>query len=50
MLAPIVEPAWHDRVILKTLYDKRLKPGMDANEANPIVRQIIAELIVEMKP
>ena len=50
LFAPIVEPAWHDRVILKTLYDERLKPGMAADAASPIVRQIIGELIVAMKP
>ena len=50
LLAPIVALAWHDRLILRTLYDKRLKPGMQADEAGPIVRQIIGELIVSMKP
>ncbi len=34
-----------DELMLKILYDKRLKPGMTAREARPIVRQIAEELI-----
>ncbi|MGZ9811110.1 DUF2927 domain-containing protein [Pseudoroseicyclus sp. H15] len=33
-----------DELMLRILYDRRLRPGMTANEASPIVRQIAAEL------
>ncbi len=32
-----------DKILLRTLYDPRLKPGMTKAEAMPIARQIIAE-------
>ena len=34
----------HDELLLRILYDPRLKPGMDAAEAMPIVRRIALEL------
>lgn len=34
----------HDEMLLKILYDSRLRNGMDAAEAAPIVRQIATEL------
>ncbi len=34
----------HDRILLQTLYDPRLQPGMIWTQAEPIVRQVIAEL------
>ena len=34
----------HDEDLLRILYDRRLRPGMDAEEALPIVRQIASEL------
>ena len=34
----------HDELLLAMLYDRRLRPGMRAEEAMPIVRQIAAEL------
>jgi hypothetical protein len=34
----------HDRILLRTLYDPRLQPGMTWNQAEPIVRTVIAEL------
>lgn len=34
----------HDEFLLKILYDPRLRPGMDAAEAAPIIRQIATEL------
>jgi hypothetical protein len=34
-----------DELMLRILYDKRLRPGMTADEADPIVRQIAAELM-----
>ncbi|MEM0942379.1 MAG: DUF2927 domain-containing protein [Pseudomonadota bacterium] len=35
----------HDELLLRILYDPRLKPGMTEDEAMPIVRQIAAELV-----
>ncbi|SDE43110.1 DUF2927 domain-containing protein [Limimaricola pyoseonensis] len=35
----------HDELLLKMLYDPRLRPGMSAAEAAPIARQIAAELV-----
>lgn len=34
----------HDELLLRMLYDRRLRPGMRAAEAAPIVRQIATEL------
>lgn len=34
-----------DRILLRTLYDPRLPPGMSREEALPIVRTIVAELL-----
>jgi len=36
-----------DRLVLRTLYDSRLKPGMTKAEAMPIAREIIKELWAE---
>ncbi|WP_372613967.1 DUF2927 domain-containing protein [Aquicoccus sp.] len=35
----------HDELLLKMLYDRRLKPGMRLEKARPIFRQIAAELL-----
>lgn len=35
----------HDELLLQMLYDSRLRPGMTAAEAAPIVRRIAAELL-----
>lgn len=35
----------HDELLLQILYDPRLRPGMSAAEAEPIVRQIAGELL-----
>jgi len=35
----------HDEMLLRILYDRRLRPGLREAEARPIVRQIAAELI-----
>ena len=35
----------HDELLLKILYDRRLRPGMTQAEAAPIVQQIAAELL-----
>ena len=34
----------HDRILLRVLYDPRLRPGMTCAQAEPIVRAAIAEL------
>ncbi|MCR8547993.1 DUF2927 domain-containing protein [Salipiger sp. P9] len=34
----------HDEMLLKILYDPRLKPGMDADTVRPIVRDLAAQL------
>lgn len=39
---------WSDAVLLRTLYDERLKPGMHRDVAMPLVRVIIAELLAEL--
>lgn len=36
-----------DELMLKMLYDRRLRPGMTVREARPIVRKIAAELLGE---
>jgi hypothetical protein len=35
----------HDELLLRILYDDRLRPGMEPAEARPIVRQIAEELV-----
>jgi hypothetical protein len=35
----------HDELLLRMLYDSRLKPGMTADEARPIARTIATELL-----
>ncbi|MCZ0961641.1 DUF2927 domain-containing protein [Paracoccus benzoatiresistens] len=37
----------HDELLLKILYDPRLRPGMSAAEAEPVVRQIATELMAQ---
>lgn len=37
----------HDEVLLKMLYDNRLRPGMTETQARPIVERIAAELMGE---
>ncbi len=41
-------PTWHDVIMLRTLYDRRIKPGMHEDQAMPIVREIIRELLEEL--
>lgn len=36
---------WLDEMLLRMLFDRRLRPGMDEAEALPLIRQIAAELI-----
>ena len=35
----------HDEMLLRMLYDSRLRPGMDAAEARPILRRIASEFM-----
>ncbi len=35
----------HDELLLRILHDERLRPGMEPDEARPIVRQIAEELV-----
>lgn len=39
---------WHDAIILRTLYDERLKPGMHRDQAMPLVRQILREVLEDI--
>lgn len=39
-----------DKIIIKTLYDPRLKPGMNREQAMPIVRRVIAAKLREASP
>ncbi|MEQ8708345.1 MAG: DUF2927 domain-containing protein [Rhodospirillales bacterium] len=39
---------WHDAVILRALYDERLKPGMHRDQAMPLVRVIIREILEDL--
>ncbi len=39
----------HDELLLKMLYDPRLKPGMSAAEARPLIGQIARELMGETR-
>jgi len=41
---------YHDAIILRTLYDFRIKPGMPRAQALPIARRIIGELLAELNP
>ena len=43
-----LRPTWHDVIMLRTLYDQRIKPGMHEDQAMPIVRVIIGELLEEL--
>lgn len=39
---------WHDAILLRALYDQRLKPGMPKAEALPIARRVIGELLRDL--
>ena len=41
-------PTWHDVIMLRTLYGRRIRPGMHEDQAMPLVRVIIAELLEEL--
>ena len=34
----------HDEILLRILYDRRLRPGMQADEARPLLPEIISEI------
>lgn len=38
-----------DQILLRTLYDRRLTPGMARDEARPIFREIIGELMASLE-
>ena len=40
----------HDLMLLRILYDPRLKAGMTEQEALPILRRIVAEVVPEVPP
>lgn len=39
---------WYDAILLRTLYDEQLQPGMPKDEAMPIARRIIRSLLAEL--
>jgi len=39
----------NDKIMVRTLYDKRLKSGMTRDEVMPIVRKIIPELVAAVQ-
>ena len=39
---------WHDVIMLRTLYDRRILPGMHRDQAMSVVRVVIAELLEEL--
>lgn len=45
--AEFIELTRHDEYLLQILYDRRLRPGMLRDEAEPIVRTIAAELLAD---
>ena len=45
--AEFIELTRHDEYLLQILYDKRLRPGMLRDEAEPIVQTIAAELLAD---
>jgi hypothetical protein len=42
------KPTWHDVIMLRTLYDQRIRPGMHESQAMPMVRVIIGKLLEEL--
>ena len=41
---------WYDALMVGVLYDPRLKPGMARDDALPLVRHVIGELIPRFRP
>ena len=46
---PLDHLTLNDKIILRTLYDKRIKPGMAKDEAMKIAAEIIPELVAAVK-
>lgn len=49
MVSNIEKLPINDRILVRTLYDKRIKPGMPRREAMKIVRKIIPELVAKVR-
>ena len=45
----LAELTINDRILVRALYDDRLRPGMPRDEAMTILRDVIAELVVEAR-
>ncbi len=41
---------WYDEILVATLYDERLKAGMERDKALPLARQVIEELLPRFRP
>ena len=39
----------NDKILVRTLYDSRIKPEMKRRETEPIARKIIEELVAAVK-
>ena len=46
----LTEPSATDIVLLRTLYDPRIRAGMTKDEAMPIARRVIAEMVAASPP
>jgi len=46
---PPVELSINDRILVRALYDKRIKVGMTREETAPLAREIIEELVEAVK-
>ncbi|MBF0094247.1 MAG: DUF2927 domain-containing protein [Alphaproteobacteria bacterium] len=38
-----------DKILVRTLYDRRIRPGMSAAEARPVARQVIGEMLSKLE-
>ena len=47
--AEFIELTRHDEYLLQILYDRRLRPGMMRDEAEPVVREIATKLLANAK-
>lgn len=43
--APLIELPLNDKIIVRTLYDPRITPGMPREEALEVAREVIRELV-----
>ena len=39
----------NDKILVRTLYDRRIKPGMTREQTTPLARIIIEELVAAVK-